>query len=147
MSAFGFRSLVALVTGARPGIGGAIAQALGAAVAELLLASNLKSCFWLLQAPLLALLAESSSVTVQTAAMAGMSAQTLAAITRCIPLWRAGRPDDTAAAPKFLASREAARITEQTIVVGGGATPPGAGYAMEEIGKAQSARPGAEEKA
>lgn len=267
MSAFSFSGRVALITGVRPGIGGAIAQALGTAGAELVLANrtlaaaeavaeglraegvrvhvvsfdadqsaigqtmdsalaatggrldivchnaggtkwcdldeidaelleqtlslNLKSCFWLLQAALPALARSpdgrfvvTSSITGPRVAMAGAShyaaakagvngfirsaalelatrgitvngvepglvakghgrlsaEETLAAMTRYIPLGRPGRPEDIAAAVMFLASREAAWITGQTIVVDGGATLPESGYAMEEIWAAQRAR-------
>jgi 3-oxoacyl-[acyl-carrier protein] reductase len=260
MSAFRLDGSVALVTGARPGIGGAMAAALCEAGAEVVLANrtaaaaeelaaqlreakhlvhvvpfeateqgvhdtvrgsleitggrldivmhnaggcqwrsldhldatvleetfelNLKSCFWITQAALPALrrsangrIVITSSITGPRVAMAdathyaaakagvngfikaaalelarsgitingvepGMIAKdhgrlsqpaTLERIIRYIPLRRAGRPQDIGSAALFLASREAAWITGQTIVVDGGATLPESGYAMEDI--------------
>lgn len=260
MTAFRLDGSVALVTGARPGIGGAMATALCGAGAEVVLSNrtvavaetlaaqlrdaghrvhvvpfeatetgvhetvrrsleatggrldivmhnaggcqwrslddldsqvleetfalNLKSCFWITQAALPALrrttnarIVITSSITGPRVAMVdathyaaakagvngfikaaalelarsritvngiepGMIAKdhgrlsqpgTLERIVHYIPLGRAGTPHDIGNAALFLASREAAWITGQTIVVDGGATLPESGYAMEDI--------------
>ena len=54
-------------------------------------------------------------------------------LVRCIPLGRAGEPDDVAMAMLYLASEAARWITGQTLVVDGGMTLPESAHAMEQL--------------
>jgi 3-oxoacyl-[acyl-carrier protein] reductase len=62
---------------------------------------------------------------ILTPAMSALgSEEELTRMAACIPIGKLGQPDDIANAMLFLASREAAYITGQTIVVDGGSTLP-----------------------
>lgn len=61
---------------------------------------------------------------VESAGLEEMGEQYLASMTSAVPLRRLGRAEEIGFAAAFLASREAAFITGQTIVVDGGQTLP-----------------------
>ncbi len=61
---------------------------------------------------------------IRTEGLDGLGADAVAAMTRAIPAGRLGEPADIAAAVMFLASRAAAFVTGQEIVVDGGQTLP-----------------------
>ena len=57
---------------------------------------------------------------VETEALAGMSADEKKTITSRIPMRRVGRPEEVAAAIRFLACSEASYITGSTLKIDGG---------------------------
>ncbi len=58
--------------------------------------------------------------------------QTMAKVSRFVPMGRYGEADDIAYAMLYLASEQAKYTTGQTIVVDGGSTLPETGYAVEQ---------------
>jgi 3-oxoacyl-[acyl-carrier protein] reductase len=78
---------------------------------------------------------------ILTPAMSALgSDEALAQMAGCIPIGKLGQPEDIANAMLFLASREAAYITGQTIVVDGGSTLPESPIVLDAFYKGQQGR-------